>query len=151
MNCEHLTVCIHGTLGLTRNGRLCKIFVHFMSPCWFIDVCRPVTTKFSVFQKTLLICLSTLACLHIKLHSLTSETNKNYNLIKGLGGFLTTKGNGVENKWQKYLSQIGHFPVPDGCTDSRDALKQWGFYSRCPAYKCALTEIPLDMWIATSQ
>lgn len=112
---------------------------------------RPMTAKFSVFQKTLLICLSTLACLHIKLHSLTSETNKNYNLIKGLGGFLTTKGNGVENKWQKYLSQIGHFPVPDGCTDSRDALKQWGFYSPCPANKCALTEILLDMWIATSQ
>lgn len=88
-----------------------------MSPCWFIGICRPMTAKFSVFQKTLLICLSTLACLHIKLHSLTSERNKNYNLIKGLVGFLTTKGNGVENKWQKYLSQIGHFPVPDGCTD----------------------------------
>lgn len=34
------------------------------------------------------------------------------------------KGNGVENKWQKYLSQIGHFPVPDECTDNRGAFKQ---------------------------
>lgn len=37
-------------------------------------------------------------CLYIKFYFLISETNKNYNFIKGLGGFLIIKGNGVENK-----------------------------------------------------
>jgi hypothetical protein len=34
----------------------------------------------------------------------------------------------VENEGQKYLSQIGHFPVPDDCTDNKDAFKQYKVY-----------------------